>query len=182
MKRSLAALSTLLDRSLGDVREVAATQSHSEVFSLAGLVADARAAASLEAQQKRCSFFVSPIESRAGTCGNRELLLAALVNLLQNAFKFTRLHSEVALRAYVANDRVLIDVSDNCGGLAPGSLDQMFRPFAQGNDDKSGLGLGLSISRQSVEASGGSLTVRDIPGTGCVFTMNLPCRPLDELQ
>jgi signal transduction histidine kinase len=182
LKRSLAAMAALLDRSLVEVRDAAATQAQSEVFSLAALVADARAAASLEAEKRGCSFFVSPIDSRLGTCGNRDRLLAALVNLLQNAFKFTHLHSEVALHAYVAGDRVLIDVSDHCGGLAPGSIDQMFRPFAQGNDDKSGLGLGLSISRQSVEASGGTLTVRDVPGTGCVFTMNLPCRAQDELQ
>jgi signal transduction histidine kinase len=178
LKRSLVALSTLLDRSLDEVRDTAATNAQTEVFSLAAFVADARSAASLHAHTKGCSFLVSPIDSRLGTCGNRTLLLAALVNLLQNAFKFTHLHSEVAMNACVAMNRVLIDVSDNCGGLAPGSLEQMFRPFTQGNDDKSSLGLGLSISRRSVEASGGTLSVRDIPGKGCVFTMNLPCRAL----
>jgi signal transduction histidine kinase len=50
----------------------------------------------------------------------------------------------------------------------------MFRPFTQGGFDRSGLGLGLSIARRTVEAEGGSLTVRDAPGSGCVFTMKLP--------
>src|SRR5690348_10199104 len=44
----------------------------------------------------------------------------------------------------------------------------------QGSGDRSGLGLGLAISRRNVEAQSGTLTVRDIPGTGCVFTIKLP--------
>jgi hypothetical protein len=50
----------------------------------------------------------------------------------------------------------------------------MFQPFTQGSFDRSGLGLGLPIARRTVEANRGSLTVRDVPGTGCVFTMSLP--------
>jgi hypothetical protein len=50
----------------------------------------------------------------------------------------------------------------------------MFQPFTQGDTDKSGLGLGLTICRRSVEANGGTLSVRNMPGFGCVFTVNLP--------
>lgn len=50
----------------------------------------------------------------------------------------------------------------------------MFLPFVLSDVDRSGLGLGLSISRRSVEAYDGVLSVRDVPGTGCVFTINLP--------
>jgi C4-dicarboxylate-specific signal transduction histidine kinase len=50
----------------------------------------------------------------------------------------------------------------------------MFTPFKQRSDDKSGLGLGLSIARHSIEADGGTLSVRDVPGAGCVFAMSLP--------
>ncbi|MEO8922846.1 MAG: ATP-binding protein [Caldimonas sp.] len=49
-------------------------------------------------------------------------------------------------------------------------------PFTQRSSDKSGLGLGLSIPRQNIEADGGTLSVRDIPGTGCVFTIRVPSR------
>ena len=108
--------------------------------------------------------------------GNRELLLAALTNLLQNAFKFTRAHTEVTLSVYAFGELVLIEVKDQCGGLPPGSAEIMFTPFTQRSDDKSGLGLGLSIARQSIEADAGTLSVRDMPGTGCVFTISLPRR------
>jgi hypothetical protein len=50
----------------------------------------------------------------------------------------------------------------------------MFTPFTQRSGDKTGLGLGLTIARESVEADGGTLSVRDLPGIGCVFTVNLP--------
>ena len=73
---------------------------------------------------------------------------------------------------------MLIDVQDHCGGLAHGSVERMFAPFAQHGHDRSGLGLGLSIARQSVEADHGTLSVRDLPGIGCVFTISLPQRGL----
>lgn len=98
------------------------------------------------------------------------------MNLLHNAFKFTHVGSKVTLRAHEIGDRVLIDVMDHCGGLPPGAAGKIFSPFAQLAKSTTGLGLGLglSIARLSVEADGGMLSVRDVPGTGCVFTINLP--------
>src|ERR1700688_4530403 len=58
--------------------------------------------------------------------------------------------------------------------LPPGDAERLFQPFTQGGADKSGVGLGLSISRRSVEANHGLLSVRDLPGKGCVFTVDLP--------
>jgi hypothetical protein len=52
--------------------------------------------------------------------------------------------------------------------------DELFRPFEQHGGDRTGLGLGLSISRKSVEAEGGEIYVRELPGVGCVFTIDLP--------
>ena len=94
--------------------------------------------------------------------------------MLQNAFKFTRPRTAVTLHALAFGAHVIIEVSDHCGGLAPGVADAMFVPFVQRGNDKSGLGLGLSIARQSVEADGGTLSVRNVPGTGCVFTICVP--------
>jgi signal transduction histidine kinase len=84
------------------------------------------------------------------------------------------------LSAYAVSDRILIDVEDRSGGLPVGDTEQMFKPFMQGSEERTGLGLGLSIARVSVEANAGTLTVRNIPGTGCVFTIDLPRRSLSQ--
>ena len=174
VKRSLGALTTLLDRSLGEVRAKAGNSDLSHAFPLAAFIADAKSIASLGANARGCGLVVPEVDASLAVAGNREHLMAALVNLLQNAFKFTHPHTEVTLHAYTRGDRVCIDVADNCGGLPSGFAEKMFKPFAQGSFDKSGLGLGLSIARRTVEDEGGSLTVRDVSGTGCVFTMSLP--------
>ena len=55
-----------------------------------------------------------------------------------------------------------------------GAVEDMFLPFKQSGEDRSGLGLGLAICRRSVEANNGVLSVRDVAGSGCVFTIALP--------
>ena len=78
------------------------------------------------------------------------------------------------LTVYAMGERILIEVEDKCGGLPPGDVETMFLPFMQNGANKTGVGLGLSISRRSVEANGGMLSVRDIPKSGCIFTIDLP--------
>ena len=115
-----------------------------------------------------------PVDGALAIRGDRDRLISALTNLLQNALKFTQPQTEVVLLGYQSGDRVLIEVQDHCGGLPAGATETMFKPFTQRSTDRSGLGLGLSIARRNVEADGGTLTVTDRPGTGCVFTINLP--------
>jgi hypothetical protein len=174
LRRSLLALTSLVNRSLDDVRATAEPRLNSEVFSLASFIADAGNAALLDANARGCPFSVRNVDPQLKIKGNRELLLGALMNLLQNAFKFTRPRTEVSLSAYARDHgTVFIDVEDHCGGLAPGAAEILFRPFTRRNEDKTGLGLGLSIARDNVEAAGGALSLRDVPGTGCVFTIRL---------
>ncbi|MDH5824668.1 HAMP domain-containing sensor histidine kinase [Luteimonas sp. RD2P54] len=174
LDRALVGLGNLIDRSLAEVRMDAGLEVQHQLFSLAEFIAEIRLSATLEAQVKECPLTVSDVDPLLAVDGDRDLLLAATGNLLQNAFKFTHPHSEVTLNAYAQADRILIDVQDHCGGLAPNVMEEMFSPFKQGAEDRSGLGLGLSISRRSVEANNGVLSVRDVPGSGCVFTIDLP--------
>jgi len=179
LKRSLAALTTLVNDTLGEVRVKADAMAKSEPFSLALFIADATSAAALNASERGCAFAAPAVDHHLGIVGNRDRLLAALANLLSNAFKFNQPHTEVTLLAYAAGEWVHIDVEDHCGGLSPGDTEKMFKPFSQRHDDKTGLGLGLVIARQSVEAEGGTLSVKNVAGTGCVFTISLPRHPLD---
>jgi signal transduction histidine kinase len=172
LKRSLSAMGTLIDRALAEVRHGVPEQR--QTFSIAAFIKEAETAAQLIAGAAGCVFEVPSVDPLLAIRGNRELLLAALANLLQNAFKFTHPHTEVFLKAYALGEHVLIEVEDHCGGLPPGGVDKIFAPFNQLGHDKTGLGLGLPIARQSVEADLGTLTVRDVPSTGCVFTICLP--------
>ncbi len=130
--------------------------------------------AQLDANARSIHFSVA-LEPELSVDVDRQMLSSAIANLLQNAFKFTPSGGHVLLSARAFEQHVVIEVADECGGLPPGKVDELFHPFEQRSTDRSGVGLGLSISRRAVEANGGTLSVRDIRGTGCVFTIALPC-------
>ena len=174
LDRSMISLRDLIDRSLVDVRTAEATPVRRQLLSVATFIAEAKVSASLEAQARGCRLTVDIVNPMLMVEVDRDLLSSAISNLLQNAFKFSAPRSEVSLKAYAAGDRVLIDVEDSCGGLPAGKAESMFMPFTQRSADKSGMGLGLSICRRSVEANNGVVRVRDKPGAGCVFTIDLP--------
>ena len=178
LERSLIGLRTLVDRSVADVRVAAGLPPRHELISLADFIDQIGISALLEARARECKLTVSVVDERLAVDVDRDMLLSAVGNLLQNAFKFTEYGTEVSVHAYAVADRILIDVEDHCGGLPPGSTDQMFLPFEQGGKDRSGLGLGLAICRRSVEANRGIIRVRDVPGSGCIFTIDLPRRAL----
>ena len=69
---------------------------------------------------------------------------------------------------------MLIEIEDECGGLCGGDPDDLFRSFEQQGKDRTGLGLGLAFSRWGAEANNGRIYARNLPGQGCVFTVDLP--------
>ena len=174
LDRSLVSLRTLIDRSLSEARIAGEVPIRHCLFSLAELIVEVQLTASLEARVRGCKLAVSYVDPKLAADGDRDLLLSALGNLLQNAFKFTPPPGEVQLRVSTHSDRVLIEVEDRCGGLPSADVEEMFRPFSQSGADKTGLGLGLPLSRRNVEANHGILTARDLPGHGCIFTIDLP--------
>ncbi|MGF6780196.1 signal transduction histidine kinase [Paraburkholderia sp. GAS334] len=178
LERSLDGLRDLIAHSLDEVRTSAGISVQSRKFSVADFIAEVKRAADLAAQVHGCILKVSAVDPRLAVSGDRDQLYSAVGNLLQNAFKFTHPHSEVTLDTYAVSDRILIDVRDQCGGLPPGDAERMFLPFTQNGEDRTGLG--LSIARRSVEANNGMLSVRDVPGKGCVFTISLPRYAMTE--
>jgi signal transduction histidine kinase len=167
-------MTQLISRTIAEVRANGHTPPDAEVLCVVALLADATEAALLDARARGCTLSVEPVDPLWRITGHRLLLLAALANLLQNAFKFTLPGTQVTLRAHATDGHVNIEVADHCGGLPPADAAQVFRPFSQRAGDKTGLGLGLAIARQGVEADGGTLCLRNLPGTGCVFTIRLP--------
>jgi signal transduction histidine kinase len=173
LERSLRAMRNLVDRSFADVR-IQAGMRRLEPVAIAELIEEVAVGAAVDAKSRGLQLTVGPVDHDIIVEVDRQHIASALGNLLQNAFKFTRPHSNVELRTRPTADRVLIEVADECGGLPPGKTDELFLRFAQRGADRTGLGLGLAISRQGVEESGGTIRVRNLPGTGCVFTVDLP--------
>jgi signal transduction histidine kinase len=167
-------LQDLCDRALVDVRLKAGLPERHEQVSVAEFIKEIEVSAAIDAKAYGIELLVCDVEPGLFIKVDRQILSGATANLLQNAFKFTRFHSSVSLIAFSRADRVLIEVQDECGGLPPGDTEDLFRMFEQRSADRSGLGLGLGISRRGVEANGGKLRVRNLPGKGCVFTIDLP--------
>jgi signal transduction histidine kinase len=176
LERSLKGLNDLIDRSLAEVR-LESTVQRRETILLAEFVEELEITAIVEAKARGYQLTVAPVEYGVLIEADRQLLSAAVANLLQNAFKFTLAPGHVWLRTHATSDLVFIDIEDQCGGLPPGQAEALFRPFHQRSTDRSGLGLGLSISRKAIQLNGGEIRVRNLPGRGCVFTVELPRRP-----
>ncbi|MCA8909378.1 MAG: HAMP domain-containing histidine kinase [Rhodospirillaceae bacterium] len=102
---------------------------------------------------------------------DRAQLSRALVNLGSNAFQAGA--ERVGLRADVEDDRVVVEVSDDAGGLPPRARAHLFQPFA-GSARPGGTGLGLAIAREIVAAHGGALTLARTGADGTVFRISLP--------
>jgi signal transduction histidine kinase len=177
--RSLIGLRDLIDRSLADVRLDAGIE-HLEPISVAQLLEEVELGAMLQAQVRGLHFVVTSVDRAVTVQGDLQILAAAISNLLQNAFKFTRTNGHVSLTTRATAGRVVFEIEDECGGLPPGKTDDLFRSFEQRSADRSGLGLGLAICLKAAKASGGEIRVRDLPGKGCVFTLDLPRAPLPE--
>jgi signal transduction histidine kinase len=180
-ERSLMRLHMLIDRSMADVRVDAGMQTLERV-PVWEIIEEVEIGASMVAQTRGLHFAVKSVDHNVIVEADRQILAAAVANLLQNGFKFTRPGTTVTLRVSTTASRVLIDVEDECGGLPPEKAEKLLRPFVQQGHDRSGLGLGLSIALKAVKSMAGELRIRDVPGKGCVFTIDLPKQPAPPIS
>ncbi len=174
VERSLTGMRDLLDTTISELRLSAGTQ-ELKTISVARLMRDVQGAASLQAAQREVDLSFAPIPSDVMVRVDPQLFSSALFNLLQNAFKYSIPHGRVAVRGVCAKGRLSIEVEDECGGLPEGNAEAFFTPFgARRGKDRTGLGLGLNVSRKAVKTFGGDILVRNLPGKGCIFTIELP--------
>ena len=179
LERSLGQLRELIDRSVTEVLIASGTNQRSRI-KVAEFIEELAIVAIADATRRGLHFRVEHADRPLWIEVDPHLLASALSNLVQNAFKFTRPSSHVWLRILPTADRVSFAVEDECGGLPAGAAEAIFRPFEQRGTDRTGLGLGLAISRHAVRACGGRLSVRNLPGQGCVFTVDLPLSVLES--
>jgi signal transduction histidine kinase len=170
VERSLARMAALVKQSLVAAELEAGVKAELEPLRVADLFNDIQAAAVVE----RGVTVVTECDDDLELCADSRMLSSAVTNLVQNGIKFTRAGGTVTVRARAVGDRVYIEVEDECGGLPPGKENELFQPFVRGTRDHRGAGLGLAITREAVRAHEGELTVRDLPGKGCIFAVVLP--------
>jgi signal transduction histidine kinase len=171
--RTLRRMRVLIDRTLAEVRLEAGTNRRERV-SIAELIEEIEVVATIEANDHDIKLSIDAGRTDVIVEADQQILASVVANLVQNAFKYTRRHGRITVRAHTTDERVLIDVEDECGGLPPGKAEDLFLPFEQRGVDRAGLGLGLAISMKGARASGGEIRVRDLPGSGCMFTVDLP--------
>ena len=113
------------------------------------------------------------------------LIVQVIINIVNNAIKYTPEGSHICLSAEKENDMVRIRISDDGPGISDEAKRHLFDMFYTVNtngistDSRRGLGLGLSLCRSIVEAHGGSITVEDNQPAGAVFSFTLP---LEEVR
>lgn len=121
----------------------------------------------------------SNIEPDVEVEGDQTLLMRLLLNLLDNAVKYTGEGGEVAFTLRKTADGVICTVRDTGCGIAPEELPKIWRRFYQsdGNRGQSGAGLGLSMVQWIANLHGGTVSVESTPGKGSTFTFTMPLKP-----
>ncbi len=104
-----------------------------------------------------------------------------LANLLSNALKFTPAGGAVSVRVWREDDQVILQVADTGIGIPPEQQTRIFERFYQVDGSirrrYGGVGLGLALVQELVEAHGGRITVESEVGRGSAFTVTLPVHP-----
>lgn len=170
VRRSVLALQRLVDSLLVLSRTDARPGEAGATVNAADLL---RQAANTRAGNGREILVEAPDEALVR--GDEELLAAALEHLLDNAFTYAPANTAIRLSAEAYGESVVLAVSDEGPGLAPGEAERVFEPFVRGTaaGSSEGSGLGLALVRRIAEAHGG--VVRAVAaGTGTRFELLLP--------
>jgi CheY-like chemotaxis protein len=128
---------------------------------------------------------VKGLESGADDYLVKPFTLPVLLNLLDNALRYTPPGGEVSVSGAIESKRVRIDVRDTGSGISEQDLPHIFERFYRGDASRTratgNTGLGLAMARSIVEAHGGTIDVTSAPGAGARFTIHLPLVPGDAV-
>jgi two-component system sensor histidine kinase SenX3 len=149
-----------------------------EPVSIADVTHVAAGRVSAVAEQKGVRLDVPDFPTAPEVYGDREQLIMALANLLDNAVKYSDAGTTVRVRATVDGEAVAVSVSDEGIGIPARDLDRIFERFyrvdAARDRRTGGTGLGLAIVRHVATNHGGTVSVESQEGVGSAFTLRLP--------
>jgi hypothetical protein len=169
--RSLDGLRNLVDRAFA-VMKLKSRGGTADRISVGELIEKVKLSMPAVAQGPQLAIEIRDAE--AVVEADTQILVPIVAQLVLNALQHTDVCGRATLRSSATATRVRFEVEDECGGLPSGTAAALFKPLARDGMEDSGLGLGLGLSRRGIEAIGGSIVVQDLPGKGCVFTIELP--------
>jgi len=108
---------------------------------------------------------------------DEDRLRQVVLNLLNNAFKFTPAGGSITVRARKNEGYLVVEVQDTGRGISREEQGRLFEPYQQLDEERtrlSGLGLGLSLSKKLVELHGGQIWVQSEKGKGSTFSFSIP--------
>ncbi len=115
-------------------------------------------------------------------CGDVKRIYQILLNVLNNAIKFTPENGTVVIRTWLEDDHAVFEIEDSGIGIEAAQIPRLFKKFHQlsrnFDRDYEGMGLGLAITQQLVELHGGSIEVDSVLGSGSTFTIRIAAQPL----
>jgi heavy metal sensor kinase len=170
-------LASLVDRLLMLSRAESGEARAPEAFDLDALAGEVAGHLEVLAEEKRQSIVCERASHRDPVCAlaDRFAIRQALINLVDNAIKFSPSGCEIRIRVAEARDEAVVEVIDGGGGIDPAARERIFDRFYRAADEaSSGAGLGLSIAKGAVEGSGGRLTLVASGPKGSTFQIALP--------
>ena len=178
LDRALKRQQELIDRSLAEVRLRVDPKVHKETVLILQLIDQVLVTADAEPRLRNQSLTID-VAPDVAVEADQYLLHSAVANLVQNAIKYTCVGGTIRIRAHVVGERTIIEVEDQCGGLTPEAVGNLFKPFDQQHRNRDGLGLGLAIARRAILLNDGTIEVESLPGHGCIFRISLPSLKAD---
>jgi len=176
LDRGLRRMGDLLDRALAEVRLRKDAVPIMEPLRVAEIFDEIAAMTYPDTEARRQSLEIE-VDPDLEIATDRQFLTSAVSNLVQNGLKYTPKGGRIRVRARGRDDRFVVEVEDECGGLPASVANALFVPFVRGTTRSPGVGLGLSIVARATKTLGGDVHARNLPGKGCIFTIELPRVP-----
>jgi two-component system, sensor histidine kinase and response regulator len=165
-------------------------------FSLSKLIKQVVGSVRLKAEQSKIDLQVQIINNGNDVsqisgrdlrfCGDTKRIHQILLNVLNNAIKFTPEHGTVIVRSWLEGGNAVFEIEDSGIGIEEAQVPRLFKKFHQLNRnfdrDYEGMGLGLAITQQLVELHGGSIEVESTIGSGSTFTIRIATQPLEVAE
>ncbi len=170
-----------LTKSLLDINRLESGQpiTNQESCQPALLIKNARTALQSSSDAKNQQVNLALPDQLPPLLADQDMLERVLINLLQNAIKFSPADSEIEIGAQEENQSIHFWVKDSGPGVDPDYKDRIFDKFTRIHPDEriKGLGLGLAFCRLAIEGHGGKIWVENLPDGGARFSFNLPVLP-----